>query len=101
MFGNGTPGGIPRRELIADSGGAGTSRGGLGEELALTVEPTADVSHASPLILSGSAGRTRFPAEGVAGGQPGSRGWIAVNEQPIAPTHEPEEHFRPGDVVRI
>jgi N-methylhydantoinase B len=90
-----------RRELIADSGGAGTSRGGLGEELALTVEPTADVSHASPLILSGSAGRTRYPAEGIAGGEPGSRGWIAVNDQPIAPTSAPDVHFRPGDVVRL
>ena len=90
-----------RRELVADSGGAGTSRGGLGEELALTVEPTADVSQSSPLILSGSAGRTRYPAEGVAGGQPGTRGWIAVNEQPIAPTSAPDVHFRPGDVLRL
>src|SRR5262245_17021031 len=90
-----------RRELMADSGGAGISRGGLGEELALTVEPTADVSHASPLILSGSAGRTRYPAEGVAGGAPGGRGWIAVNDAPIAPTSAPDVHFRPGDVVRL
>ena len=90
-----------RRELIADSGGAGKWRGGLGEELAFTVEPTADVAAASPLVLSGSAGRTRFPAEGIAGGRQGSRGWIAVNDEPIAPTSAPDVRFGPGDVVRL
>lgn len=90
-----------RRELIADSGGAGKWRGGLGEELAFTVEPTADVAAASPLVLSGSAGRTRFPAEGVAGGRQGSHGWIAVNDEPIAPTSAPDVRFGPGDVVRL
>ena len=90
-----------RRELIADSGGAGKWRGGLGEELAFTVEPTADVAASSPLVLSGSAGRTRFPAEGIAGGRQGSRGWIAVNDEPIAPTSAPDVRFGPGDVVRL
>jgi N-methylhydantoinase B len=90
-----------RREVIADSGGAGQWRGGLGEELALTVEPSADVDATAPLVLSGSAGRTRFPAEGAAGGKPGSKGWIAVNDEPIAPTSAPEFTFKPGDVVRL
>ena len=90
-----------RRELIADSGGAGEWRGGLGEELAFTVEPTADVGATSPLVLSGSAGRTRFPAEGIAGGRQGSHGWIAVNDEPIAPTSAPDVRFGPGDVVRL
>lgn len=89
------------RELIADSGGAGQWRGGLGEELALTVEPDADVSQASPLILSGSAGRTRYPAEGVLGGTPGSLGSIVVNDESIAPTSTPDVRFRPGDIVRL
>jgi N-methylhydantoinase B len=90
-----------RRELIADSGGAGQCRGGLAEELALMVEPTADVLAAAPLILSGSAGRMRYPAEGIAGGKPGSRGAIAVNDEPIPATSAPEVRFRPGDVVRL
>jgi N-methylhydantoinase B len=90
-----------RRELIADSGGAGRWRGGLGEELALMVEPTADVSPGVPLVLSGSAGRTRYPAQGVAGGRPGSLGWIAVNDKPIAPTSAPDLRFMPGDLVRL
>jgi N-methylhydantoinase B len=90
-----------RRELIADSGGAGRWRGGLGEELALTVEPSADVAPGIPLVLSGSAGRTRFSAEGVSGGRPGSLGWIAVNDKPIAPTSAPDLRFMPGDLVRL
>ncbi len=90
-----------RRELIADSGGEGKWRGGLGEELAMVVEPTADVAEQQPLTFSGSAGRMRDPAEGVLGGKPGSRGWIAVNDQPIAATSAPDLSFRPGDILRL
>jgi N-methylhydantoinase B len=52
-------------------------------------------------VLSGSAGRTRYPAQGIAGGRPGSRGWIAVNDKPIAPTSAPDLRFMPGDLVRL
>jgi N-methylhydantoinase B len=90
-----------RRELAAGTGGAGRRRGGLGEELVMTVEPSADVDPAVPLRLTGSAGRTRYPAEGVIGGEPGGRGLIAVNGQPIAPTSAPDVTFSPGDIVRL
>ena len=90
-----------RRELVADTGGPGRHRGGLGEELVLTVEPTADVDAAVPLHLTGSAGRMRFPAEGVLGGGSGSRGLISVNGEAIAPTSAPDMAFRPGDVVSL
>jgi N-methylhydantoinase B len=89
------------RELVADTGGAGRRRGGLGEELVMTVEPSADVDPSVPLRLTGSAGRTRYPAEGVSGGRPGSRGLIAVNDKPIAPTSAPDLTFSPGDVLRL
>jgi N-methylhydantoinase B len=89
------------RELVADSGGAGRSRGGLGEELVMTVEPSADVDPLVPLRLTGSAGRMRYPAEGTIGGRPGSRGLIAVNGEPIAPTSAPDVTFSPGDIVRL
>jgi N-methylhydantoinase B len=96
-----TPVLFQRRELIADSGGQGQWRGGLGEELAFTVEASADVAPASPLVLSGSAGRTRYPAQGVLGGGPGSHGVISVNNVPIAPTSAPDVHFKLGDIVRL
>jgi N-methylhydantoinase B len=90
-----------RRELITDSGGAGRWRGGLGEELVMTVEKTTAVPTSAPLTLSGSAGRTRYAAQGVAGGSAGSLGWISVNDNPIAPTSAPDLQFMPGDVVAL
>jgi len=54
-----------------------------------------------PLRLTGSAGRMRYPAEGVIGGRSGSRGLIAVNGEPIAPTSAPDVTFLPGDIVRL
>ena len=89
------------RELVADTGGAGRRRGGLGEELVITVEPSADVEPTVPLRLTGSAGRMRYPAEGVIGGWPGSRGLIAINDKPITPTSAPDVTFSPGDIVRL
>ena len=40
----------------------------------MTVERTAAVPPSGPLTLSGSAGRTRYAAQGVAGGSAGSLG---------------------------
>lgn len=96
-----TPVLFERRELIPDSGGAGEWRGGLGEELAFRVDPDADIDPARPLVLSGSAGRMRFPPLGAAGGKNGSLGWVAVNEVPIEPTSAPDVTFGPGDLVRL
>jgi N-methylhydantoinase B len=96
-----TPVLFERRELIADSGGAGEWRGGPGEELAFRIEPSADIDPERPLTLSGSAGRMRFAPQGALGGRAGSHGWIAVNDTPIEPTSAPEVSFRPGDLVRL
>jgi N-methylhydantoinase B len=90
-----------RRELIPGSGGAGRFRGGQGEELAFRFESGADVDAARPLVLTGSAGRMRYPAAGIAGGLPGSPGRILLNDAPVAPTSSPEVSFRPGDVIRL
>jgi len=96
-----TPVLFERRELIADSGGAGKFRGGLGEELAFRVEPHADIDASRVLTLNGAAGRMRFPPIGVCGGKEGSLGWIAVNDRPIEPTTAPDISFNPGDLVRL
>ena len=55
------------RELIADSGGTGEFRGGLGQELILQAYG-GRVKEGEPLVLSGSAGRMRFPPRGLLGG---------------------------------
>jgi N-methylhydantoinase B len=96
-----TPIFFEKRELLADSGGAGRWRGGLGEELVIRSYADGRLDPAKPLTLSGSAGRMRFPPQGALGGRPGSFGAIAVNGQAIAPTSSPEVVFRHGDLVRL
>ena len=88
------------RELIPDSGGAGEFRGGLGQELVLRAHE-GHVAEGQPLVLSGSAGRMRFPPQGLLGGQSGSFGVISVNGEPIAPTSSPEVRFNAGDIVSL
>ena len=88
------------RELIADSGGAGEFRGGLGQELILQAYG-GRVKKGEPLVLSGSAGRMRFPPRGLAGGRDGSYGAIEVNGEGIAPSSSPNVTFQEGDVVRL
>ena len=88
------------RELIADSGGAGEFRGGLGQELILHAYG-GRVKEGEPLVLSGSAGRMRFPPRGLGGGGDGSYGAIEVNGEGIAPSSSPNVTFHEGDVVRL
>ena len=88
------------RELIADSGGAGEFRGGLGQELILQAYG-GRVKEGEPLVLSGSAGRMRFPPRGLGGGGDGSYGAIEVNGEGIAPSSSPNVTFHEGDVVRL
>ena len=88
------------RELIADSGGAGEFRGGLGQELILQAYG-GRVRKGEPLVLSGSAGRMRFPPRGLGGGRDGSYGAIEVNGEGIAPSSSPNVTFQEGDVVRL
>jgi len=88
------------RELIPDSGGAGEFRGGLGQELVLKAY-AGQVKEREPLVLSGSAGRMRFPPRGLLGGANGSFGAIEVNGEAIAPSSSPTVAFREGDTVRF
>ena len=88
------------RELIPDSGGAGEFRGGLGQELILQAYG-GRVRKGEPFVLSGSAGRMRFPPRGLLGGADGSYGVIEVNGEAIAPSSSPNVTFHEGDVVRL
>jgi N-methylhydantoinase B len=62
-----------RRELRADSGGAGTFRGGLGQ--------TTEFSYrgSGPWSVSAMIDRTQFAAQGQAGGQPGALGELLAD----------------------
>jgi N-methylhydantoinase B len=95
-----TPLMFDKRELIADSGGAGQWRGGLAEEMIIRAVPDR-VDARSPIVLSGSAGRTIFPPAGALGGRSGALGRIEVNGRPTPPSSSPEVVFGANDVVRL
>jgi len=65
------------KRLRPGSGGAGRSRGGLGQEILME-----SVSEA-PITVGLITERTRFPAPGLAGGRPGGLGAVAVNGRPV------------------
>ncbi|MBV9521833.1 MAG: hydantoinase B/oxoprolinase family protein [Alphaproteobacteria bacterium] len=61
------------KRLRPDSGGAGTRRGGLGQEI--LIESLSE----TPIAVGFIAERTRFPAPGLRGGAPGGLGAVLVN----------------------
>ena len=71
---------IKRRDLRPDSGGAGRTRGGLGQSI--EVESTND----NPFLLFLSVERVKHPAKGRAGGQAGMPGRIRVGDGPDLPS---------------
>lgn len=82
---------VEKKELRPDSGGQGKYRGGLGQTIAFRVR-TRD-----PFVCSILCDRTRFPAHGFFGGQPGAPGEVWINgQQPTNPKAEqvlpPEAH---------
>jgi N-methylhydantoinase B len=65
---------VHRRELRADSGGAGKFRGGLGQRT--EIGRLGDGSWSVAAIID----RVKFPGEGLDGGKPGARGEFLVDE---------------------
>lgn len=73
----GVPLRIAKKEIIQDSGGPGKYRGGCGQwqEVELLTE--------APVTISVRADRTRNPARGAAGGEPGSCTRVLLNNKDI------------------
>ncbi len=80
---------VESKALRVDSGGAGRFRGGAGQDVVLRN----DTGHA--MTVFSMANRTRFPARGLAGGEPGAKRAHVVNGIPIAPQGRHE--LAPGD----
>lgn len=74
VFETGAPLLVHRKELVTDSGGAGLFRGGLGQ--------AAEVSYLGdrPWGVSTMIERTRFPGNGLAGGEPGAVGSFHLDD---------------------
>ncbi|MCB1739171.1 MAG: hydantoinase B/oxoprolinase family protein [Gammaproteobacteria bacterium] len=84
---------IEKRELLADTGGAGRWRGGPGQEVVLRN----DSIHPFEIALMGQ--RTEFPALGLAGGGSGSLRSYELNGEPVDPKARIE--LKPGDRLRM
>lgn len=70
---------IEAKRLLPDSGGAGTTRGGLGQEVVLRNTGT------SPLVIACMGQKTDFPPSGAAGGGAGRPRRFLVEGRPVNP----------------
>jgi N-methylhydantoinase B len=80
---------IEHKRLLPDSGGAGASRGGLGQEVVIRN----DTGHA--MSIFSMANRTAYPAQGFNGGRPGALREHRINGHPIDPMGR--HTLQPGD----
>jgi len=85
---------IEKKELRGGSGGAGKYRGGLGQTIQFRVRTR------EPFVCSILCDRTRTPARGFFGGQPGATGEVLINGQPPA-NPKAEQVLSPDAVVEI
>ena len=81
------------KRLRPDSGGAGRFRGGLGQDIAMQSES------ASPITVSFMAERTRFPAPGLDGGEPGGLGDVRINGRSV--DNRRQHIVRRGDMILV
>ncbi len=84
---------IERKRLLADSGGAGAARGGLGQEVVIRN----DTGH--PLTVLCMANRTEFVARGLAGGRSGAAREHRINGEPVDPRGRLQ--LAPGDRITL
>ena len=83
-----------QKALRDGSGGAGRFRGGLGQVISFRVDS------AEPAFCSVLCDRTRIPAQGFFGGQPGAPGGLRVDgREPANP--KAEQVIAPGALVEI
>jgi N-methylhydantoinase B len=87
---------VEKRELLADSGGPGKRKGGLGRRVVLRI-PGDEYAPIPPVNLGMQAGRFRYPPQGLFGGKNGSKAQFLVNGEPGNPYGLTQ--LNPGDVV--
>ena len=87
---------VEKRELLADSGGPGKRKGGLGRRVVLRI-PDDEYAPLPPVNLGMQSGRFRYPPQGLFGGKNGSRAQFLVNGKPGNPYGLTQ--LKPGDVV--
>ena len=80
---------ITSKALVADSGGPGQFRGGLGQRIEMINDSP------NPLTVSCLAGRTEFPPAGILGGAAGRVRAVSINGQTVSP--KSRYALEPGD----
>jgi N-methylhydantoinase B len=85
---------IEKKALYEGSGGDGRFRGGLGQIISFRVTTN------DPCVCSVLCDRTRIPAQGFFGGEPGAPGQVLINGRTPA-NPKAEQTLAPGDVVEV
>ena len=98
IFESDTPLIVEKRELLADSGGPGKMKGGLGKRELFRV-PDDAYAPLPPVNLGIQAGRFVYAAEGLFDGKPGARAQFLVNGE--SGNAYGLTRLQPGDVVTI
>jgi N-methylhydantoinase B len=98
IFESDTPLLVETRELLADSGGPGRMKGGIGQREVFRV-PDDKYAPLPPVNLGIQAGRHIHPPKGLFGGNPGAKAQFLVNGVPGDSFGLTQ--LKPGDVVTI
>jgi len=98
IFESDTPLIVDERALVADSGGPGRMRGGLGRKMVIQV-PEGELGPQPLVTVAVQAGRFRYPPEGLFGGEPGSGARFERNREPADPSGL--TFCTPGDVIEF
>ncbi|MFI5394258.1 MAG: hydantoinase B/oxoprolinase family protein [Candidatus Binatia bacterium] len=85
---------VRKREMVQDSGGPGTYRGGLGQEIEVQVRSQ------KPATFFCMQERINHPPLGFRGGLPGAKADLVINNT-IRPHPKKGYMLQPGDTVRI
>lgn len=85
---------MEQRALVPDSGGPGKYRGGLGQEIVLSVRSQ------EPVIHSAMYDRTKFPALGFTGGENGALGDFFLSDG-THPHPKAQYRLQPGQKVTL
>ena len=83
---------VRERSLRQDSGGAGAYRGGLGQTIRVTTR------WELPVQVTIRPDRTKYPAAGLLGGEPGGIGELLIDDLPIEPN---PFTLKPGEVFTL
>lgn len=82
---------VDYKEFLADSGGAGTARGGVGQRVRMTN------TSGNPVTIACFSGQTERGAAGMHGGKPGGLRRYWLNDQSVPPKRR--HVLQPGDFL--